>query len=278
MRRKDLISASLAMLLWAVPAAAVDFEHGVAAFHAGDYGTARSALEPLAEKGDGVAQYYVGRMLLEGLGVEPDRAAAFRWLSFAAVFGVPAAQHLMAEFYLDKGLGVEKNVAAAAGWLEEAAAQHYPPSQHRLAMMYKDGDGKPQSYAHAEELFRGAAEQGMAEAQFELGSLFYRGLGVPQDFSKAVHWSRRAAEQGHTKAQVNLGYLYAAGKGIDRDFVQAHKWFNLAAAVGDEEALAGRETVALQMSDRQIIEAQKIAGNWRAKLEQTQSAAAPTTP
>lgn len=214
-----------------------------------------------------MAQYYVGVMVFKGRGVKQDYAAAFRLLSFAAVSGVREAQHLMGQFYLDEKMSVEKNLQTAVGWFEEAAAQEYPPSQLQLGLMFLDGNGKPQSYLHAEEMFRKAAEQGLAAAQFELGNLYFKGLGVPQDYVRALKWSRRAAAQGHVKAQVNLGYLFGAGKGTEKDFVEAHKWFNLAAAAGDEEGLAGRETVALQMSDRQVIDAQQTAGGWHPAYE-----------
>lgn len=267
MMSRRLISAVAGLMALAGPARAVDFEAGIAAFYAEDYATARAALAPLAEKGDGVAQYYIGVMYLEGRGVKADAKAAFQWLSHAAVFGVPEAQHRMGEFYVDDGLGVRKNLGLAAGWFEEAAAQNFPPAQYRLGLLYRDGAGKPQSYWHAERYFRLAAEQGLADAQFELANLYFKGLGVPQDYARAAEWSRRAAEQGHTKAQVNLGYLYAEGKGVDKDLVAAHKWLNLAAAAGDEEGLVGRETIALQMSGRQVAEAQKVAGDWRPEPE-----------
>ena len=267
MKRTALIIATSAFLWMGAPAFGADFDAGVKAFHEGDYAGARAALAPLAAKGDGVAQYYVGVMAFEGRGVKQDYAAAFRWLSFAAVAGVREAQHLMGGFYLDEKLGIDKNLDTAIGWFEESAAQEYPPAQLQLGLMYRDGNGKPQSYLHAEEMFRKAAEQGLAAAQFELGNLYFKGMGVPQDYVRALKWSHRAAAQAHIKAQVNLGYLYGAGKGTDQDFVEAHKWFNLAAAAGDEEGLAGRETVALQMSDRQVIEAQQVAGGWNPAYE-----------
>lgn len=267
MKSGPFIAFCAAVLFWIQPLYAADYDEGVAAFENGDYAIAQAALMPLAKLGDGDAQYYIGVMYMDGLGIEANPKEAFKWLSFAAVYGVLDARFRMAQFYLDDKLGVEEDLQMAADWYEKAAKEGHAKSRHRLGLMYRDGQGRAQSYGHAIELFRAAAEQGLADAQYELGNLYYRGLGVPQDFTRALKWNTRSAEQGVAKAQVNVGFLYARGHGVEKNLVEAHKWFNLAAAMGDEEGIAGRATVALQMNGPQIAEAQRIAGDWRPKAE-----------
>jgi len=43
------------------------------------------------------------------------------------------------------------------------------------------------------------------------------------------------------------------------DLVEAHKWFNLAAMAGDDRGAAARAGVAIEMTPREIAEAQRRA-------------------
>jgi TolA-binding protein len=52
------------------------FENGVAAYERGDYATAMRLWRPLADRGNGDAQYNLGVMYDKGLGVRPNDAVA----------------------------------------------------------------------------------------------------------------------------------------------------------------------------------------------------------
>ena len=43
------------------------------------------------------------------------------------------------------------------------------------------------------------------------------------------------------------------------DLVEAHKWFNLAAMTGDDRAASARAEIAMEMSAREVVEAQRRA-------------------
>ena len=53
--------------------------------------------------------------------------------------------------------------------------------------------------------------------------------------------------------------MYKDGLGVPQDYVTAHAWFNLAAAQGNDEAAAGRDEVAEQMTPQQLSSAQDLA-------------------
>lgn len=270
-----LIAATLAATLATVlalgvagianPAAAVTattYAEGLAAYREGDYATARAVMGPLARKGDVMARFYLGAMYMDGRGVKRDDGKAAQLLRYAAIAGVPQAQYRLALFYVDDGHGKRSDPVRAADLFEQAADNGYAPAEYRLALAYRDGKGRPQSYARTVALLRRAARQGHAEAEFELGVLYWQGLGLPQDYAKAAQWSRKAAESGLTRAELSLGYMYATGRGVQQNYVEAHKWFNLAAAKGDKEALTARAAVAAKMKDSQIAEAQRRAAEW----------------
>jgi uncharacterized protein len=116
-------------------------------------------------------------------------------------------------------------------------------------------------------VFRCKAENGEARAQAFLGLDYLIGQVVPQDYEEAFKWLRRAAEQGNAVAQRALARMYAKGQGVQQDLVQAHKWFNLAAAHGYEDAEEARWTIEQQMTPAQVLEAQKMAREWKPKPE-----------
>jgi uncharacterized protein len=68
---------------------------------------------------------------------------------------------------------------------------------------------------------------------------------------------------GDYPTQSWLGVSYATGHGVPKDVIRAHMWLNLAAAQGNEEAIAGRDLIAKQMTTAQIDEAQKLAREWK---------------
>ena len=126
-------------------------------------------------------------------------------------------------------------------------------------------------YATALQEWTPLADHGDARAQFSLGVMYANGQGVPQNDKndkngkEALRWYRLAADQKHGGAQYNLGIMYAKGYGVLQDYVQAYMWWSLAAAKGDETAASARKQLAEKMSQSQIVEAQRLAREWKPK-------------
>ena len=76
------------------------------------------------------------------------------------------------------------------------------------------------------------------------------------------HW-QPLADHGHAGAQYGLGLLHDIGRGVVKNDVIAHMWFDLSAAHGNPGAVGRRDLVALRMTPAQIVEAQKLAREWR---------------
>ncbi len=146
-------------------------------------------------------------------------------------------------------------------------------AQYNLGLMYDNGRGVPQDYAEAMKWYRKAAEQGHPSSQNNLGLMYDNGRGVPQDYAEAMKWYRKAAEQGFAKSQYNLGFMYSKGQGVPQDYVQAHKWFNLSASRSQgkdhEEAVYNRDVIEKKMMPAQVAEAQKLAREWKPKLNKS---------
>jgi len=73
------------------------------------------------------------------------------------------------------------------------------------------------------------------------------------------------AERGNVDALFDLGVVYSTGRGgAPVDLIEAHKWFNLAALNGCTRGQQCRAEISIEMTAREIAEAQKQARAWLA--------------
>ena len=111
------------------------------------------------------AQYEVGLMYANGVGVEQDFEQALHWIRQAAERGLSAAQYLLATRYA-AGAGIERDDYKAVCWFFKAADQGHGKALFRL--------GKTFGAARAEvshAFLLKAAELKLPEAQHALGAL-----------------------------------------------------------------------------------------------------------
>jgi len=119
-----------------------------------DYVGALKRWQPLAERGDAVAQYHLGVMVEYGFGVRKNEAAALHWYHKAAEQGYAEAQHnLGLMLYID-------DAAQAYPWFERAAQQGNVRALYHLAGLYEHGSGIGRDKARALELYQKAAAMG----------------------------------------------------------------------------------------------------------------------
>jgi TPR repeat protein len=188
-----------------------------------------------------------------------DYETALRLWRPLADQGLADSQNSLGVMY-ESGHGVPQDDAEAVKWYRLAANQGYATAQSNLGIMYNNGQGVPQDYFEAHFWWFLAANQDDATAQYNLGL-------TSQNYAEAVSWYRKAADQGLAPAQYNLGNLYFKGLGVPQDYVRAHMWLNLAAAQGVQPAAENRDIAARRMTPAQIAEAQKLAREWKPKLE-----------
>jgi TPR repeat protein len=167
---RTILTALTALMLFATPVVAGDFEDGFAAYEAGDYQKAFRLFKWLAQQGHVSAQHNLGFMYAKGWGVPANNVKAFYWF-------------------------------------RKAAEQGHTSAQNHLALMYAGGKGVSADDAKAYYWWRKAAEQGNASAQFLLGAMYAEGVGVPKDYVKAYAWSSIAATQGYEEAKKNKGII-----------------------------------------------------------------------
>ena len=89
-------------------------------------------------------------------------------------------------------------------------------------------------------------------------------MAISQKGAEFLVRSRLAdAARGDVEALFELGVTYSTGHGgMDVDLIEAHKWFNLGALSGDTRSQQCRAEISVEMSAREIAEAQRQARAW----------------
>lgn len=89
---------AFAVLLNAAPLGAQEqpaadpLQEGARAYSQRDFGRALRLWAPLAQRGDGAAQFNLGRMYARGEGVHRDMPEAYKWFTLATMAGRPEGE------------------------------------------------------------------------------------------------------------------------------------------------------------------------------------------
>ena len=232
-----------------------------------------SSNRKVAETGSADAQLQLGLNYEKGNGVPQDDAKAAVWFRRAACQGNVDAQLKLSEAYYH-GRGVPQDYMLAGWWMLKVASKRAAVAeakQMERAARAAQGDAEAQSeLRNATAKFLTlieAAERGDAAAQSQLGLAYGLGDGVSRDNIKSAAWHRRAAERGNPLSQSLLAMAYVEGAGVKKDQVEALKWFNILFAQTKGPNRRVIEMVmsftASKMTQEQILEAQKLARQWR---------------
>jgi TPR repeat protein len=96
----------------------------------------------------------------------------------AAVQGLAFAQFNLGVLY-ENGMGIAHNYREAERWYRLAAVQGVALAQFNLGQLYEKGLGVPRDYKEAVKWYRLAAGQGVAQAKLNLGELYKNDLVFP---------------------------------------------------------------------------------------------------
>jgi len=165
---RDPIRKLSSLILILLPAIAwgADLDKGLAAYNEGDYETSLAECQPLADQGDAMAQFCVGRLYANGFGVDMDDALALQWYGAAAEQGHAEAQFSLGVMH-SNGWGVEMNDQEAARWYRLAANQGYIQAQTSLAKLCHKGRGVEQNIVEAYMWYDVATQLGDSASKFK---------------------------------------------------------------------------------------------------------------
>lgn len=208
-----------------------DYRKGSEAYQRGDYKIALIEFRDLAAEGSATAQYNLGLMY-------------------------------------EQGLGVPKDMAKAEEWYLRAADQGKPEAEYRIGLMLESRIDGTRDLKSARVWFRSAAEKGVAAAQFRIGSAYHLAQGEARDDTEAKKWLLRAANQNFTDAQVMLGEMLFFIRIPFHKNARAYKWMSIAASAGSETAKKKIRFFSLFMTPNQIVEGRRLIREWRVKFDE----------
>lgn len=238
-----------------------DTTAGMDAFKHKDYQRAFREWKQAADGGQAEAQFDIGVLYSQGLGVKRDLTEAARWYRLAADNGNLAAQFALGQMY-SLGWGVPRDEQDALRWFELSANgldTDGPPTGWATL----DGYGVNRDQKQAAYWYQMAAEKGHAEAEYNLGRLYATGSGVPHDEEQATHWVRASASQGYAPAQAALGTRYATGNGLAKDDRRAYFWLTLAFLHGDKSVNKLRAEEAAKLKKEDVSASDQAAQSWK---------------
>ena len=168
------------------------YEKGLNALSEGDTSTAMEFFRTCASKNHVLSQLELGKLII----ADPK-------------LGSPkeAAQSLLGRMYLD-GEGVEQSDKKAFKWISLAAEQNEPYALDYLGYMYYEGRGTEKSFEKALDCFVRSSEEGNLEGAFNAGSMYLQGEGTDKDLSKAEEYFLIAADSGDPMALTELAKIY----------------------------------------------------------------------
>jgi TPR repeat protein len=185
----------------------------------------------------------------------------------AADKGNPLAQHYLGYCYME-GLRTAPNPEMGAFWYRRALTNGYLASANNLGFAYQHGLLGSNDLSRAIYYYKYAAQRGLAQSEVNLAVLYRDGMGVQKNALQALHWFRLAAAKGHPVAMVEIGRAYRFGRGVDQNLDEAEKWFRKAADTGNALAQLnlgllyedeGRQVEAFQFYQRAADQGQTTA-------------------
>ncbi|MBF9033639.1 hypothetical protein HKCCE2091_05255 [Rhodobacterales bacterium HKCCE2091] len=226
---------ALALALTVSAAWAQDVEDAIAAFGAGDYATARTIAEPLAQQGVARATNLLGVLHQNGFGMPRDIDHAIALFEAAGQGGFTDAYINLANLYEDGAEGIAPDLDRVELYLSRAIAlDGHGPATYRLGTLLERRE--VQDWPRILSLYRGAAAEGSSPAMARLAELHVQGTGVPRDLGIARYWAEQSAATGSPGGLQLLGRYHEEGLGGPRDIATAVEYYIAAAEAGSGSA------------------------------------------
>ena len=254
-----------------------------------DYNLAARWLREAANNEHAGAQYQLGKMYRDGIGVEPSIAEAIKWFKKAAEWDLfvaktalnhlkeqqlikymkdypsgpditsPVLQFNVAMLYL-KGKGLKKNTKKAFSWMNKSAQQNHHEAQHQLGMMYLDGTGAKKNSRKAHNWLKKSAYLGNDKAKRKLETLVTK---FPVNNITPLPNTELVTKNLNPETIYNNGIQLLDGKGVEKNTKQALEWLTIAA---NKQLTKAQLKLAEIYSDDKYIERDYIvASSWYRK-------------
>lgn len=180
-----------------------------------------AGIEEKARKGDAKSQHDLATIYASGQnGNAADFKRAAFWFEKAAQGGIANADYNLGVMY-HQGLGVKPDLAKAISWYRKAADQDHPEALYNLAIAYFEGVGVKQNIEMAVALFKKSAALGIAQAAFNLGAIYESDAAGPADSKQALFWYTHAAKSEHPQARTAIQRITGIDPFADQSVLEA---------------------------------------------------------
>lgn len=180
----------------------------------------------LAKQGNAEAMNGLGMIYLKGIGVPVNDFLGKEWLEKSANTGYANAWYNLGLLYKDS------EPTKALLYFEKAATSGFLTAYAAWGSMLMNGEGVPQNYTLAFNIFKQGADKGNAYCNYSLGYLYYKGFGCSQDYALAIKRFEIASQKNNAWAMYMLGLCYRNGYGVSIDLEKAKFWLSKSAAMG----------------------------------------------
>jgi TPR repeat protein len=194
-----------------------------------------------------------------------DYAVAYRSLKSATYESGGLAEYYLGVMNRD-GLGMSRNSTQAVLWFEKALNAGVASGGTSLAAIYADPDSPLHDESKATSYYRKAADAGSVIAMRLAAFRLFKGNGTNIDQPAGYFYLHRAALQGDRSAQYYLGVVTAQGKGTPKDMIESFAWIEIAAERGEPDADAVLQSVKAKLGDAEIEKAVARTAELKAKL------------
>lgn len=192
--------------------------------------------------------------------------------------GMPHGKLLLAQIYFYGNETTAKNYEKAAHYFLEAIEKPDPnkaidvPAVRAeaygfLGHMYFEGYFFNKDYILAQDNYWTACDLGFGYACYRYGKMFQTGTGVSKNDKISSEYYEKGALLNDASSQYSLARNYYMGLGVPKDLIMAYAYFNLSAMNGEDSTRLARDTVEKELSQEQLIEAQKISRELQLKLK-----------
>lgn len=192
---------------------------------------------------DAYKEYLIGRMYMNGQGIEQDYDKAYYSFKLSAINGYSHANYYIGNIYY-YGLGFEQSFEKAAEYYYRAHNSNDMYATYRLAKMHLNGEGVSVDLEKAEELLLKCSDK-VALANYDLARIYEENSNTFNVSDKSIQKYYKVALDGLLEQEQNthdpftemcIGSMYLNGKGTDKDIENAIIWFNKASLSSNPDA------------------------------------------
>jgi TPR repeat protein len=170
--------------------------------------TSLTSLQYAAEGGHPIAQWKLGRMYADGIGVTQDDLRAFEYFS------------RIANAHAEDSPSAPQSTIVANAFV---ALGRYYLNGIPNSKIKSDPERAREMFSYAASYF------GNADAQYDLARLYLNGGGTSRDdFRYGARWLGLAAQKGQHQAQALLGQMLFNGDQLPRQAARGLMWLTLA--------------------------------------------------